>query len=67
MSDPTEPESEAGRRVPLLLWAMIGVIIVGIVALWLTFGADRKSISRTSTIPMTEPQKAPETTRPVQR
>lgn len=66
MDNRPEPESERRRQVPLLLWAMIGVIVVGVVALWLTFGAEKKSLS-TTTIPMTEPQKAPEVTRPVQR
>ncbi|MDG2522307.1 hypothetical protein P7B02_12210 [Caulobacter segnis] len=67
MSDPDEPQGEERGQVPLLLWAMIGVIVVGAVALWLVFGTEKKSVSRTTTIPMTEPQKAPETTRPVQR
>jgi hypothetical protein len=67
MSDPDEPQAEERGQVPLLLWSMIGVIVVGAVALWLVFGAEKKSVSQTTTVPMTEPQKAPETTRPVQR
>ncbi|WP_369060016.1 hypothetical protein ABOZ73_01100 [Caulobacter sp. 73W] len=67
MDNRPEPESERRGQVPLLLWAMIGVIVVGGVALWLAFGTEKRSISQTTTIPMTEPHKAPEVTRPVQR
>ena len=68
MSDPSEPERERERRVPGLLWGMLGVIVVGLIALWLAFSSPPKPMATTTTVPTNAaPTPIPEPSRPVQR
>ncbi|WP_269716889.1 hypothetical protein [Caulobacter sp. NIBR2454] len=68
MSNRSEPERERRRRVPGLLWGMLGVIVVGLIVLWLAFSSSPKPMATTTTIPPNaQPAPIPEPSRPVQR